>query len=124
MKKVYFASKMHHAEKWRNLYHFHKNLHMVSRWPYLEPEVEPTAANAQKFWDTDLLDIVSADYLIVYALEGENLRGALVEVGMAIGLGKTVICIGDSDEYGTWRYHKQVLNYETLEQALEFIIRG
>lgn len=116
MAKVYFASKMHHAEKWRDLY---SHVHLSCRWPFLEPFVEPSPENARKFWLDDFTDIENCDVLVCYAEEDEKLRGALVEVGIALGLGKIVYLVGDHPDFGTWRYHRLVYNYETLEQVLE-----
>lgn len=115
MAKVYFASKMEHAEKWRKLY---TRCHISSRWPFLEPFVEPTPENARKFWQDDYTDIRNCGVLICYAEEGEKLRGALVEVGMALGMGKQVWLIGDHTDFGTWRYHPQISIYPDLETAL------
>ena len=118
--KVYIASKMQHAEKWRDLYN-KSGLHIVSRWPFLEPFVEPTKNNALKFWQDDVADIKNCDVLMIYAEENEHLRGALVEVGLALGLGKYVVVIGDHPDFGTWRYHPRVYNLVDLDQAINFI---
>jgi nucleoside 2-deoxyribosyltransferase len=121
MVKIYMASKMHHAEEWRDLYS-RKNIHVVSRWPFLEPFVEPSPGNAVKFWEDDLADIARCDALVLYGQSTEKLRGALVEAGIALALGKLVMVIGEHDDYGTWRYHPRVMNYETLEGALSYLI--
>jgi nucleoside 2-deoxyribosyltransferase len=121
MIKVYMASKMEHAEKWRELYSEHPTLHVVSRWPFLEPFVSPTGENAKKFWQDDVADIAHADAVVVFAKEGEKLRGALVEAGIAIGMGKLVVVIGEHLDYGTWRFHPQVFNATTIEEAFSLI---
>jgi nucleoside 2-deoxyribosyltransferase len=122
MKNVYIASKMDRAGEWRKLYSYSDLINIVSRWPFLEPSVDPTPNNAKKFWRTDYLDIQSCDFLICFAAGEDKLRGALVEAGMAIGMGKTVIVIGNHDDYGTWKYHEQVISFSTMEAALEHII--
>lgn len=55
--------------------------------------------------------------VLVYAEEGEHLRGALVEAGMAIALGKTVLVIGDHPDFGTWQHHPKVIHAADLDQA-------
>lgn len=117
----YVASKMKHASMWRELYGQHQNVHMVSRWPFLEPFIDATPENGVKFWDTDIADIRDADVLVVYAEEGEHLRGALVEVGVALALGKRVITVGDHTDYGTWQYHELVANVPTLADVFHFL---
>lgn len=122
MKNVYFASKMDKAHRWRELYSYSDLINITARWPYLEPSVAPTPANAKKFWRGDYLDIQACDFLICYADGDDKLRGALVEAGMAIGMGKTVIVIGIHDDYGTWQYHEQVLRFSTILEALDYVI--
>ena len=121
MTKIYIASRMHHAPVWRNLYALYPDIHVESRWPFLEPFIDPTPANAAKFWEDDLVDISHSDYLIVYAESGEKLRGALVEAGMALALGIPVLLIGDSDSNGTWQHLKLVKKFPTLEAAINYI---
>lgn len=116
--RLYIASKMHHAEQWRELYK-RADIHLVSRWPFLEPFIDPEAANAQFFWQDDMADVRACNVLIVYALEGEHLRGALVEAGAAIALGKLVIVVGGPHpDYGTWMHHPHVRAAETIDQAI------
>lgn len=118
--RIYVASKMTHADKWRELYN---RVHIVSRWPFLEPFIRPTYANARKFWQDDMQDIESADAVLVYAEEGEHLRGALVEVGAGLALGKRILLVGDHVDYGTWKNHPQCFMFETIEAAVEHILR-
>lgn len=119
--KVYIASKMQHAARWRNLYSKYAHVHVVSRWPFLEPSVEPDEDNARKFWQDDVADIQAADAVIVYAEPEEKLRGALVEAGIAIGLGKLVIVIGDHPDFGTWIHHPQVRRADDLVSAFVIV---
>lgn len=121
MIKVYMASKMHYAADWRAMYSSERNVHIVSRWPFLEPSVEPSSDNAKKFWQDDVADIARADAVVVYAKDDEKPRGALVEAGIAIGMGKLVALVGEHPDYGTWRYHPQVINATSIEEAFWLI---
>lgn len=116
--KIYIASKMHHAPKWRAAYS-RPDIHVVSRWPFLETQVDDCDTNCRKFWQDDFTDISSCDILILFAEEGENLRGALVEVGIAMGLGKQIIVIGDHSDHGTWWHHPLVRKVVDLEAAMK-----
>lgn len=120
--KVYIASKIRYAPVWRELYS-HSDIHIVSRWPFLETQVDDRPTNCRKFWQDDFTDVSSADILILFAEEGENLRGALVEVGIALGLGKHIIVIGDHKDHGTWWHHPQVKKVINLEQAIKLARR-
>ena len=119
MVKVYMASKMGHAEKWRDLYSHHPEIHIVNGWCFLEPFIEPTPDNARKFWQDDFDDISRCDVLILYAEKDEHLRGGLVEAGIALGLGKIVMVIGEHADYGTWQHHPSVWKSSSIEGALE-----
>lgn len=55
--------------------------------------------------------------MLVYAEEGEHLRGALVEAGMAIALGKIVLVIGSHPDFGTWQHHPNVMHAADLDHA-------
>lgn len=124
--KVYIASKMHHAPRWREAYS-RPDIHVVSRWPFLEPAVDCRTTNCQKFWQDDFTDINSCDVLILFVGGDEKLRGALVEVGIALGLGKFVIVIGDHHDHGTWWHHplvRKVTNFESAVHTAKALIRG
>lgn len=123
MARVYMASKMHHAEKWRALYSHHPEIHVVNAWCFLEPFVDASDANARKFWQDDFDDIARCHAVIVYAEPGENLRGALVEAGIGLGLDKTIIVVGDHPDYGTWQHHPSVHKSSSIEAALELVIQ-
>ena len=106
--KIYFASKIKHAKKWRDFALDNPTVHMVSRWPYLEHFTPDTEEYARNFWEADFLDIKSCDALVVYGEEGDHLRGALVEVGFALAHNKPVYVVDEHDDYGTWQYHDGV----------------
>lgn len=118
--KVYFASKTCHAPKWIGLRAaWQDRIHFVARWPYMVgvvPATDPVAA--QNFWQDDMLDVSTADVVIVYVEPGEHLRGALVEAGMALAYDNWVIVVGNSPDYGTWQYHPKVRQADTIDQAL------
>lgn len=117
--RVYTASKLAQAPRWNELRAAGNwPCEFSARWPYAHVGLVPDeAAFAQVFWTHDLEDVASSDVILVYAEPGEHLRGALVEAGMGIALGKTIIVVGDHDDYGTWRYHPQVLRVANLEEA-------
>ena len=121
---VYTASKLHHAPLWRRLAIAWPEIHFTARWPNdhvsdtghpLWPEDSP--AHGQVFWEHDAQDIRNSDVVLCYAEGSDVLRGALVEVGIALALSRHVIVVGESDSYGTWQYHKNVLRVKDLPAA-------
>ena len=122
MPRVYIASCVGHAELWRKV-HETPDIHFVSRWPFLEPFVDPTALNSRKIWLDDMADVRACHALIVYAVEGVHLRGALVEAGAALALGRMVIVVGEHPDYGFWQHHPNVTHVATFENALD-AVRG
>lgn len=118
--KIYIASKMQHAPRWRQEYE-RADVHIVSRWPFLEPFIDCGESNCRKFWQDDFADIQSADAVVVYVEEGEKLRGALVEAGIAIGLGKLVVVIGEHPDFGTWSFHPSVKRAADFDLAIKLV---
>lgn len=124
--RVYFASKTSHAQKWRD-YDLHSPvLKVTARWikqvlldgecvitnPKLDKNLRDFAARC---WIEDQQDVQCSDYLVLYAEEGEHLRGGLVETGIAIEYGIPVICIGSHPDYGSWQWHPMCLRLDSLE---------
>lgn len=125
MIKIYIASKMHHAAKWRELRDSWKphGLFITSTWidhDHLEHAATPD--DFKVFWITDHKDVVEAEFLVLYGEEDDTLRGALVEAGMFIALNKHVIVVGSNPGYGTWQYHPAVLRCASLDAAKKAIL--
>lgn len=120
--KVYGASKMTHRQFWKDLRESEPDIEWTAHWPDMECEDTPDLCKF--FWTKDHVDIARSDFVLCYAGPGANdqLRGALIEAGIAIGLGKRVVIIDEyrytAGIYGTWQYHPQVLRAESLKQAL------
>lgn len=114
---IYTASKLCHASMWKELRGKWPEVFFTARWPDLVGRVPDDGRNAQIFWLHDIADIRKADAVLLYAETGEHLRGALVEAGAALGLGKQVICVGDHPDYGTWRKHPLVTSCDDLAAA-------
>lgn len=73
------------------------------------------------FWSIDEVDVRRADFVVVCPSE-RNLRGALVEVGIGIACGKTIILIGNCVSYGTWQYHPLIKKADNLIHAINCIL--
>lgn len=120
---VYTASKLHHAMLWKALRIEWPDISWTARWPIeMAGIIEDTPANAENFWAIDLEDVRAADVVLVYGEKGENLRGALVEAGMGLALGKKILCVGENENFGTWQYHKLCARVSGLDEAREQLL--
>ena len=88
--KIYTASKTAHAEKWRALRHDHD---VTASW--IDQAGERHAADYSELAARCITDIESADILLLYCEPGELLKGALIEAGIALALGKQIRCVGE-----------------------------
>lgn len=120
--RVYGASKLAQAPVWRSLRTDRPGICWTNRWPDIEGQVPDTAEFARMFWLHDIADVQRADCVLVLAPESGTLRGALIEAGAALGLGKAVVLVGDCPDWGTWQYHPLVHKFDDLESALRFIV--
>lgn len=116
--KVYTASKTEHAQFWIELRGKWPEVHFTARWPFMTGRVSETAYNAFQFWQDDLDDIRTSDVVMVLGKPGEHLRGALVEAGMGIALGKTILVVGEHEDYGSWQYHPLVKRTTDIDTAV------
>lgn len=124
---VYTASTLSHAPFWRELPALWPEVTFTARWPsqHCFPDGTPRWPESPTFgsifWQQDFDDILVSDIVLCYGESGDRLRGALVEAGMAIGLGKIVITVGEHEGYGTWQFHKSVLRVSTLFEARKLL---
>lgn len=123
MIRVYTASKMKQGRKWLDLHAGAQGLYFHARWlKHTALGTPDTPEHAAKFWLEDEQDVRDADVVLVYAEQGEHLRGALVEAGMALACGVPVVVVGDSPDFGTWQYHPGVVaRATTVPSALAWI---
>lgn len=87
--KFYVASKVKHAEFWKML---RRTIDITSTWIYEagQGQTADHAELAQRCLD----EIAQADALILLCSPGDILKGASIEAGMALALGKPVFCVG------------------------------
>jgi hypothetical protein len=122
--RVYTASKLTDAPLWRSLEKDWPHVIFHARWlRHIDVGTPDTPKLAASYWLEDEQDVVSADALIVYSESNTPLRGALVEIGMAIAFGVSVIVVGDNPAFGTWQYHPGVHRVPDLKAASELLLR-
>lgn len=121
--KVHTATKLRYASMIRDEISKWPEIEVTSRWPFshvdgdepLWPEDCP--AHGSIFWSHDEEDVRKADVVLVFGHEDDVLRGALVEAGIGIGLGKRVIVVGINPAYGTWQFHPNVSRVKDMQTA-------
>lgn len=122
MIRVYTTSKLSRAATWRRLAETWQCAHFHARWLKYDLIGTPdTAEHAAKFWLEDQEDVACADVVLVWAEEGEYLRGALVEAGMALAAGVPVVVVGEHPDYGTWQHHPNVVRATDIDDAHEIL---
>lgn len=134
MIKVYVASKTKHALMWQA---FRKNapFAMTSTWIDMihEDGTDDADGRFDQLWETIVGDVDEADGLILYVESGDfPLRGALVEVGLAISKDIPVAIVTPDivvDErgnpFGTWVHHPLVSLHPSIHYAAqEMMVRA
>lgn len=121
MLRIYTASKLYMADAWKRLREQVVDVKFTARWPdqvHLEHGAQSSTVY-ERVWLEDHMDVAKADVVICYGSAEDILVGALIECGIAIGLDKTVIIVGDSKSFGTWQHHKNVYRAKTIMDAVD-----
>lgn len=121
MIKVYGAGIITEAQQWVDLAKNLPEFEWTATWPKLIlANVPDHESHAPDFWILDELEIAMSDVLLLYRWDsaGTPYRGALVEVGIAIGRGLPVFITGICPEYSTWQYHPLVRRCPSLTSAM------
>lgn len=125
---IYVSSRVHHAPMWRSL---RETWPIYARWIDAADEADPNAELGEN-WATDLWiknveDAREAGAVVFYVEEGDfPLRGAYVEVGVALGLGIPVFVVLEgiglaprSDRpVGSWIRHPLVTICQDIGDAM------
>jgi hypothetical protein len=126
--RVYTASKLDKSPFWKQLRLDWPEVDFTARWvDFFVPNDKEGAADPEMLaeeWRKDHEDVARADFILVWGNETGTLRGALVEAGIGLALGKTVIVVGETPCYGTWKFHKQVKRVGSFEEARAIIVEG
>lgn len=126
--KVYIASKLKYAERFRKYREDWKKdgIDLHARW-FDQAIIEQTSVVSSEdfhiFWLVDEEDVKTSQALIIYGERDDKLRGALIEAGIAISQGILVIVIGDCEDFGTWQHHPIVVRADSFEHAKTMLLR-
>lgn len=109
--KLYIASRTIHASRWRALRK--KGVPFISTW------IDEAGPGQTEDWSEltqrCIDEVTGADITIVYAEVEDVLKGALIEWGAALAVGKPVIYVGPPHR---WATHPLVVVAATMEDAL------
>lgn len=114
--RIYMASKTKHADKWKALRAGGVNI--ISTWID-----EAGAGESSDLGELAMRCILEAsrhvDRVILYAEEGDVLKGAYIEVGAALARGVPVYAVGPViSQTSAFRHHPLWFEGGTLEEAL------
>lgn len=127
LRPVYVASRASVSARgrmWRNLRS--QGVPITSSW--IDEDGEGQTADLSDLWKRITNEIRAADYLILYA-EADDfpLKGAFIEAGIALGMGKQVIvCLPNVEldprscrPIGSWINHPLVSRCDDLNKAID-----
>lgn len=123
--KIYIASKAIHRPMWRYL-RDRWDFHIISTWIDTPDEfigvTDEVNLDYTKLWLSCVNDVRNCDVLVMYVEEGERMKGALIELGIALGLGKEVIVTGPVGDNGTWHHHPKVeVSDKSISELLSWL---
>jgi hypothetical protein len=131
VRPIYVASRASIPERpgmWRVLRDAH-------HWPinstWIDEAGPGETADFGELWQRILAEITASCGVLLYAEPGDfPLKGALIEVGIALGLGKRVAVVlprvtldADSRPVGSWIWHPKARICDTVEEAREHLQR-
>ncbi len=109
-RKVYVASNLKHRSMWIALI---AKLQIVttSRWLIMSESKDDREFRAS-VWTACIEDVKSADVLLYYKGEGDSMKGALVEIGIALGAGIPIVVCGHGPFDNSFFCHSLVFGAE------------
>ena len=88
--KIYMASKVKHFQKWIDLRN--KGYNIISTW--IDEAGPGQTKDKSELCNRVIDEVKNCDFLIVYTEEGEFLKGALIEMGIAMGFEIPIFLVG------------------------------
>ena len=115
---IYTASKPTHAPKWRKLRH--DGLAIIATW--IDYADDGAVVDWQKLWLSCVEEPARANITLLYIEEEETLRGAYVEMGVALANNRRVFIVNPHKVRVTdASHHPLVTCFTSLEVAVEAI---
>lgn len=116
----YIASKVKHAPLWKSMRE--KGYRITSSW--IDEAGPGQTVNCAELAERCLRDIKVSKFIVLYCKHGELLKGALIEAGMALALGKQVRCVGNCHsisrvfkQHPLWKQYRSVMDATRADNA-------
>lgn len=110
---------------WREIQQTVPHVFFNARWvKRAERESDLKEGDFLDLWHECQADIESSDVVLVYAEEGDVLKGALVEVGIALANRIRVLLVTPEKNrlaYGTWIHMDEVEWLTSMEEAISLL---
>jgi len=111
---IYLASKTKHAHMWRDL--------RAAGWPVISTWIDEAgpgeSSDLSDLWVRCVAESSSAHCTLVYAEAGDVLKGAYIEMGCALAVGKPVLTVGLAPGLSVLN-HPLVRVFHSLPEALQ-----
>lgn len=122
---IYLAGNLAAAEFYHSLRDSWPEFDFCASWveKFAIDQIEDSWQNASIGWPINIIEAGGADVLAVHSWNGAALRGALVEVGAALALHKTVLMVGENESLSTWRFHPSCYFVSDWEEARAWLRR-
>jgi len=120
---IYVASRVKHAKEWQE--YRSAGAQIISSW--IDEAGEGQTEDMGELWLRILAEVARCDRLVFFARPDDfPLKGALVEVGVALAMGKPVtVCLPGVEvedrscrPVGSWMLHPLVRRVDSLAEAL------
>lgn len=112
---IYTASKTTEAWRWRGLRE--KGYNIIATW--IDEAEEGQSSDYADLALRCIAEAAAADITILYCRPGDLLKGALIEVGAALGAGKEVRCVGFCPSISkVFQQHLLWVQHSSLANAL------
>lgn len=108
---IYIASKTRHATLWRDLRA--AGAPIISTW--IDEAGEGESADMHDLWDRCISESKACTALIVYREPQDVLKGAWVEIGAALAVGRPVFAVG-LDGFTISKY-RGIKHFATIDEA-------
>ncbi len=119
MSGIYTASRVRHAQIWRNVRA--SGIPITATW--IDEAGEGETASLPELWQRCIDEARESAAVILFREDEEPLKGALVETGAALGAGKPVFAVGFNGpgdlKTFSFLYHPMVIRCDSLETALD-----
>ena len=117
MKKIYVASKIKHASMWKQ-YRDNCKYNIISTW--IDEAKEGETKDYIDLARRCIKESAICDFLVLYIESNDILKGALIEVGAALGAGKEVRFVeaNHTTLKTIFKHHSLWKEFNSIDEAL------